>query len=331
MSNSTSAEAAEAPRLLRSLSPLGVWALSFGCAVGWGAFVMPGNPFLPIAGPLGTALGIALGGLIMFIIGVNYHYLIQKYPDAGGTYSYAGKTFGYDHGFLAAWFLCLVYLAIIWANATAIPLILRSLFGDLFCFGFHYNVAGYEVYFGEILISLAAELLFGLLCLRGTKVSSALQIGMALLLLVGAVGAAVLVFIHRAALPDVKPTPLFSSDYKPAVGTLFIIFLAPWAYAGFESVSHSTEEFRFQTKKTLSILAFALLTAAAVYILLALVGVSAQPEGFSDWQSYLKDLGNQSGRKFALQLQDVCFDPAAVLIQLATGGAEKTVRLFHNN
>ena len=53
------------------LSPLNVWALSFGCAVGWGAFVMPGTVFLPIAGPLGTALGMVIGGVIMLIIGYN--------------------------------------------------------------------------------------------------------------------------------------------------------------------------------------------------------------------------------------------------------------------
>ncbi len=51
---------AGASRLIRRLSPLAVWALSFGCSVGWGAFVMPGNTFLPIAGPLGTALGLSL-------------------------------------------------------------------------------------------------------------------------------------------------------------------------------------------------------------------------------------------------------------------------------
>jgi hypothetical protein len=39
--------------LSKYLSPLGVWALAFGCAVGWGAFVMPGTTFLPIAGPWG--------------------------------------------------------------------------------------------------------------------------------------------------------------------------------------------------------------------------------------------------------------------------------------
>ena len=43
------------------LSALGAWALAFGCSVGWGAFVMPGTTFLPIAGPLGAALGIGVG------------------------------------------------------------------------------------------------------------------------------------------------------------------------------------------------------------------------------------------------------------------------------
>ena len=43
------------------LSPFAAFALSVGCSVGWGAFVMPGTIFLPGAGPLGTLLGIALG------------------------------------------------------------------------------------------------------------------------------------------------------------------------------------------------------------------------------------------------------------------------------
>ena len=51
-------------KLTPYLSPLNVWALSLGCAVGWGAFVMPGTTFLPAAGPLGTALGIAVGAAV---------------------------------------------------------------------------------------------------------------------------------------------------------------------------------------------------------------------------------------------------------------------------
>ena len=120
------------------LSGAGAWALAFGCAVGWGAFVMPGTTFLPVAGPLGTALGICLGGAVMLLPAASYHYLMNRYPDAGGTYTYTKKCFGYDHGFISAWFLILTYVAIIWANATALPLIARHLFGGLFQFGFHY-------------------------------------------------------------------------------------------------------------------------------------------------------------------------------------------------
>ena len=82
---SQSIENHTARRAVPYLSIPGAWALAFGCAVGWGAFVMPGNTFLPIAGPIGTALGIAAGGLVMLILGMNYHYLMNRYPESGGT------------------------------------------------------------------------------------------------------------------------------------------------------------------------------------------------------------------------------------------------------
>ena len=36
------------PKLGPYLAPIAVLALSFGYAVGWGAFVMPGTMFLPV-------------------------------------------------------------------------------------------------------------------------------------------------------------------------------------------------------------------------------------------------------------------------------------------
>ena len=50
-----------------------------------------------------------------------------------------------------------------------------------------------------------------------------------------------------------------------------------------ESVSHSAEEFRFSPKKTLGILAIALATAAAAYILLALMAAARQRGRCSIW------------------------------------------------
>ena len=87
------------------LSPVAVWALSFGCAVGWGSFVMPGTTFLPIAGPWGSVIGLLIGAAIMLIIGLSYRVLMARYPDAGGSYTFAAKVLGSDHGFLCAWML----------------------------------------------------------------------------------------------------------------------------------------------------------------------------------------------------------------------------------
>ena len=50
---------------------IGAWALAFGCSVGWGAFVMPGTTFLPVAGPGGPLLGIGIGAVLRLIIGAN--------------------------------------------------------------------------------------------------------------------------------------------------------------------------------------------------------------------------------------------------------------------
>ena len=250
----------------RYLTPVGAWALSFGCSVGWGAFVMPGTTFLPVAGPVGSVLGILTGSVIMLIIAGNYHFLMNRYPDAGGAYSYAKNLFGYDHGFLNAWFLLLVYVAIIWANATALPLIARYLFGSLFQFGFDYEIAGYHVYLGEVLLAIAALSITAFFCLRNTR-AIRIQILMAVLLLGG-----ILVSIGAAGRGLAgKPavfSPAFSKEHSPGMGLFTVIALTPWAFVGFESISHSAAEAAFSLKKSFRIMAVAVITAGAAYAML---------------------------------------------------------------
>ena len=45
---------------------------------------MPGNTFLPKAGPMGTAIGMGIAIVIMIVITFNYYYMINKFPIAGG-------------------------------------------------------------------------------------------------------------------------------------------------------------------------------------------------------------------------------------------------------
>ena len=280
--------------LTKYLSVIQVWALSIGCAVGWGSFVMPGTTFLPIAGPAGTAAGIAAGAVIMFIIGVNYHFLMNKYPDAGGTLTYSIRAFGFDHGLLSAWFLLLVYIAISWANATAIVLIVRNLFGGMMQWGFHYRVAGYDVYCGEVVLTLAVIILFGSICVKSRHISIIIQTVMAFILVGGVAVCAFFVLIKNGGTE--RLAPLFSDSNKSALGQISgIVVLAPWAFAGFESISNSTQEFRFSTKKSLGIMIASLCFGTACYILLALTAASALPEGFGSRAEYIAELDDQSG------------------------------------
>ncbi|MBQ7478961.1 MAG: amino acid permease [Selenomonadaceae bacterium] len=276
------------------LSPLHVWALAFGCAVGWGAFVMPGTVFLPIAGPLGVAIGMAIGAAVMLIIGLNYHYMMNRYPDAGGTYAFAKHVFGHDHGFMGAWFLLLVFIAITWANATALPLVFRNLLGTTFQVGFHYQVAGYDVYLGEALLSLSAIWLFGCVCMRGGRLAASLQTVLAILLFGG------ILVDFGAALSEHGPgiftvAPPFSPDHSPLLAVFSIVVLAPWAFAGFESISNSTEEFRFSPKKSFAIMVAAVVAGAMCYVFLSALAAASVPKAYGSWPFYLHDLGNLSG------------------------------------
>ncbi len=277
----------------RFLSPLGAWALAFGCSVGWGAFVMPGTTFLPVAGPLGTVTGLCIGGFLMMVLAANYHYMIQHCPDSGGAYSYAVRTFGNDNGFLTGWFLMLTYIVVFWGNATALPMIARNLWGDVFQFGWHYTLLGYDVYFGEVLLSVSAMLIAVLACLK-PKVSIWIQIALALVLISGVAVCSVLVF----AAPDrdiSKLAPAYAPQVSPISGIFSIVSITPWAFVGFETISHSAGEFRFSHRKSFGIMAGALLCAMATYAGLALLSVARLPEGQEEWPAYLNCLGSLTG------------------------------------
>ncbi|WP_051638731.1 ATP-binding response regulator [Butyrivibrio sp. NC2002] len=281
--------------LERYLSPIHVWALSFGCAVGWGAFVMPGTTFLPIAGPLGTILGLFIGALLMFVIGINYHYLMTRYPDAGGTLTYTIKAFGYDHGFISAWYLILVYMAIMWANASALGLISKYLIGNAFNLGFHYRILGYDVTFVEIVLSITAVLVAYGICSKGKKLAVNLQTFLCIALILGVAICAIAVFSLGES-KEIITKPYFApNDNSPIKQIISIVMLSPWAYVGFESISNSAAGFSFSPKKSLPIMSVALLSSVFCYAALAQIASSGIHGNYTGWVDYIADLPNIKG------------------------------------
>ena len=119
------------------------------------------KPYLSRLGAFSLALGTSIGWGSLVV--TNNEYL-----------AIAGPA-----GSIAGWFLGITYIAMLWANATSVPLFARYLAGDTFCFGQLYTVFGYRVYFGEVLLMLGVSLFFTVITMNFKRLTQWLMIGTA--------------------------------------------------------------------------------------------------------------------------------------------------------
>ena len=276
--------------LKRQLSPMHVWALAFGCVVGWGSFINPGKKFLPNSGVAGTAIAMVLGAMVMIIIAFSYAYMVPKYPKAGGEFTFTKACFGKTTAYLCGWFLLAAYLTNVPMNSTAIGLIVDGLDGpfDILKWGFHYRIAGFDVWAGEMILAMAILILFGILNILGVEKAGILQTILAALL-----GGSVLI-LTIAALVSSKATtanmiPWWGFDKTAAAAALAdgsyttaevfaheggagitsailaTFAIAPWAFVGFDTIPQAAEEFKFSYKKVSLIMVVAILFGCFVY------------------------------------------------------------------
>ena len=271
--------------LKKELSPLSVWALAFGCIIGWGSFFNPGLKFLPAAGPLGTAIAMLAGAAIMIVIACSYNYLIPHYPTAGGEFSYTLAVFDAKHAFVCGWFLVLAYIANVPSNATAFGYMTRFLFDGAFSRGYLYSVSGYQVYMGEVLVSATAIIILSVFSVRGIKVAGVVECIFAFSLAI-----CVVIIAAAAVLSPVctlnKLSPMFSpnaqSTSEAVKEVVSILAIAPWAFVGFDTIPQTCEEFNFSHKKVFGIMIVAILFGAFVYISNTLVAATAIQGSYTD-------------------------------------------------
>jgi diguanylate cyclase (GGDEF)-like protein len=290
----TSAATGNTNELKPYLSPLAVWALSVGSAIGWGSLVVTSSSYLSQAGPLGSIIGLLIGFVMMLMISGHYHFLANRYPDVGGLYNYVKKIFGYDFAFLVAWCMLLVYISIFWANATSIPLFARYFLHGIFKKWYLFTVFGYEVYLGEALVTLAVMWLVGLLCMKSKKATAR---AMVIMVLIFTIGITVCLVIAMMGCKDSGMTmsPAFIPDRSVVRQFVRIAFISPWAFIGFESVSHSSAEYHFKNKNVFRVLAISVTVTTALYIFIILLSVTAYPEGCSGWLDYISRLDEFEG------------------------------------
>ena len=278
----------KAPKLQKSLNPMSVWAIAFGCIIGWGSFINPGKKFLPNSGVAGTAIAMILGAMVMMIIAFSYAYMVPKYPEAGGEFTFTKHTFGKTLAYLCGWFLVAAYLTNVPMNSTAIGLIVDGIDGsaDILKFGFQYSIAGFEVHMGEIILAMGILILFGVLNILGVKKAGFIQTVLAATLATCAIVLCLAGLISAKA-KGINMAPVWGFDKNAAiavaattqnindfahVGTKGILSailatfaIAPWAYVGFDTIPQAAEEFKFSHKKVMFIMCVAIVFGCFVY------------------------------------------------------------------
>lgn len=261
-----------------------IFTIALGSVIGWGAFILPGNVFLPNYGVLNTMIGFMIAIIMLVFIENSYSKVMTKVPESGGEYSFATTLLGKKSGFITGWGLLLAYLSIIPLNATAVPMVLDAVF-PFYSKGLYlYSVSGYPVYLNDIIVSLSIIILFTLINIKGIKGALKTQN----LLVFALIGSLFLIVI--VSLFNIESTQItnFDSNWGElnTSSIVRIIAFAPWAFIGFDAVAQMSGDHNVSSKSVSRITMLAIVFGAIIYNVLNIVtalGIPNQSLADSAW------------------------------------------------
>ena len=257
-------------KLNKQMNPGAVWALAVGSIIGWGCFIQGAEWTRQAGGPIALIIGFLLGSVLMIVIGLCYAYLISKIKVAGGEFAYTYYSFGRMPAFACGWMMLLGYMTLAAMNATAIPVLASYVLPGIFKVGYMYTIAGYEVYFGEVLLSLFFLTLFAILNYLGVQKTGKVQLAMAILLCIIVAIALIGTFITGGnSVENLKP--FYGAKKSLFSGILSILVITPYCFVGFDTIPQAAEEYNFSHTKTKKLIVSALIIGAVIYIVMAIL------------------------------------------------------------
>ncbi|WP_110114267.1 APC family permease [Bacillus sp. CGMCC 1.16541] len=252
--------------LSKTLKPHWVWAIAFGSAIGWGAFVLP-TDWIAESGPIGAIIGYIVGALLIMVIAFSYGFLVDKFPVSGGEFVYTYLSLGRIHAYICGWFVTLSYICSVALNATALIVLFKFLAPRVVEQGYMYTISGWDVYVSQIVLVTVALILFSYTNIRGASLAGKAQFIFSVTLLLGVILIALGMTFHRGtSFSNLQPS--FNPEITPCASILIIVATAPWAYSGFNNIAQASEEFKFSSKKAFKLMILSLISGAGVYSLM---------------------------------------------------------------
>ncbi len=281
-------------RIQHVLTPLNAWSYSFGCLLGWGAFVMPATVFLPQGGVWGSLLAFLIGGAFIAAVAMNYQYLANHCNGNGGLFYLLQNNLNREHAFAASWAICFAHLLIIPLNSRAFTRMIRAILLEYAHIDWHIRLFQTNVDLLDFLIIAGVLILFAWMNSRGIRMVAQIQTVLAITLLLGIT---LLFFmalfsgvnIAEKMTPAVYPGKNFLSSF------MVIFIMVPWAFVGFDSVPALCKEAQFTKNKIGRIMVAAVITGSFAYMANVVITLLGVPDLFTDWTDYTRQTGTMTG------------------------------------
>lgn len=267
----TVAEGGENPHALeRSMGLFQLTMLGVGATIGTGIFVAL-TTAVPTAGPA-VIVSFVIAGITAALTALCYAELGSTIPVSGSSYSYAYATLGEFVAFLVGACLLLEYAVSASAIAVGWGQYLNELFFDLFKWRLPEALAAPPGAGG--VFNLPAVVLVGscmVLLLRGAKESAAINAVLVVAKLLVLLFFVVIAFTGFNSENLTPFAPMGVAGVGAAASSIF------FSYIGIDAVSTAGDEVK-DPQKTLPLgVVLSLLIVTAVYVLVAIAAVGAQP------------------------------------------------------
>lgn len=245
-----------------------VWdilVIAFGAMIGWGWVVSSGD-WIQTGGVLGAIIGFAIGGIMVFFVGLTYAELTAAMPQCGGEHVFSYKAMGPIGSFICTWAIILGYVSVVCFEACALPTIIQYIY-PAFLKGYLYTVAGFDIYASWLAVAVVTALFITFINIKGAKTAAILQT--VLTIIIGAVG--ILLIVSSAIKGDVSNLSgqLFAGTGGEALSKVMkVALMTPFFFIGFDVIPQAAEEINVPLKKIGKILILSIVLAVAFYALI---------------------------------------------------------------